>query len=208
MKSLGLIGKKIGMTSVFTDDGRMVPVTVIQAGPCPVMQVKTDDNDGYNALQIAFGAVAQRKLNKPARGHQEKVGKGLYRKLKEIRLSDVSDYEAGQDLTVELFSIGDKVKISGRSKGRGFAGVIKRWNFGGSPDTHGHHKVHRTPGAIGQCADPARVFKGKKMPGRMGNTQTTYKNLEVVDVRSEENLILVKGQVPGPRNATVTICKQ
>lgn len=208
MNTLSILGKKIGMTSIFSEDGRLVPVTVIQAGPCPVMQIKDSSKDGYNALQIAYEEIPEHKLNKPQKGHQAKVKRGYYRTLKEIRLDDLHGYELGQELTVDLFQIGDRVKVCGKSKGKGFAGVIKRWNFRSAPGSHGAHKVHRSTGAIGQCADPARVFKGKKMPGKMGNKKVTVPNVEIVDVRSEDNLILLRGQVPGPKNSVIMIHKQ
>jgi large subunit ribosomal protein L3 len=208
MRTLGLIGQKIGMTSIFSEDGKLVPVTVLRAGPCSVTQIKDEDKDGYCALQIGFDQVPERKLNRPDKGHQAKAGNGYYRNLQELRLNDVQGYELGQELTVDMFQVGERVKVSGRSKGKGFAGVIKRWNFGGAPASHGAHKVHRQPGAIGQCADPARVFKGKKMPGHMGNRKVTVSNLEVVDVRPEDNVVLIRGQVPGPRRSIVMIRKQ
>jgi len=206
--SLGIIGKKIGMTSIFIEDGTMVPVTVVQAGPCPVMQVKKVDTDGYNAVQLGFEQIAERKLTKPQKGHQDKSNKGYFRTLREFRIENVNEFELGQDVTVENFTLGEKVKVTGYSKGRGFMGVMKRWNFSGAPATHGHHKVHRTPGSIGQMSDPARVFKGKKMPGRMGNKKTTYKNSEIVDVRRTDHLLLIRGQVPGANNSIVYIRKQ
>ncbi len=209
MKRLGLIGKKIGMTSIFSEDGTRLPVTVLQAGPCPVIQVKTEQMDGYSALQVAFQGQKQHRLNKPQKGHQSKAVKDFYRVLREFRApAEDLAYEPGQELSVDIFKIGERVKISGKSKGRGFTGVMKRWNFKGLPASHGHHKKHRSPGAIGQCADPARVFKGKKMPGQMGNKNVSTRNVEIVDVRQEDNLILVKGQVPGARNSILTICKQ
>jgi len=208
MKGLGLIGKKLGMTTIFARDGRRVPVTVLKVGPCPIIQIKTKEKDGYEALQLGFEPIKEKKINRPLKGHQQKAGKGFYRFLKEFRVEKLDDYELGQELTVDLFTVGEKVKITGVSKGRGFAGVMKRWNFGGSPDSHGHHKVHRVPGSIGQCADPSRVFKGKRMPGHMGNRQHTYKNIEIMDVRHEDGLILVKGQVPGAKNSIIYIRKQ
>jgi large subunit ribosomal protein L3 len=196
------------MTSIFTEDGKYVPVTIIEAGPCPVMQVRADENDGYDALQLGFEKVKPGKLTKAERGHQEKSGAGTFRYLKEFRPSDDQSYELGQMFDVELFEIGERVKISGRSKGRGFSGVMRRWNFRGQPASHGHHKVHRSPGAIGQCADPARVFKGKKMAGQMGDKQVTVSNAEVMDVRKEDNVLLIKGQIPGHKNSVVMIRKQ
>ncbi len=208
MKGLGLIGKKLGMTTIFARDGSKVAVTVLKVGPCPIIQIKTKEKDGYSALQLGFEPVPERKVNRPMKGHQVKASKGFYRHLKEFRLDELEGYNLGQELTVDLFKVGEKVKVTGVSKGRGFAGVMRRWNFGGSPDSHGHHKVNRAPGSIGQCADPSRVFKGKKMPGRMGNQRLTYKNIEIMDVREEDGLILVKGQVPGATNSIVFIRKQ
>jgi len=208
MKGLGLIGQKLGMTTIFAEDGTRVPVTVIKAGPCPVIQVKDRKRDGYEAVQVGFEEIPPRKVTKPLRGHQDKAGQGYYRQLKEFRTDKTAGYESGQELTVDLFSVGEKIKVSGKSKGRGFAGVIRRWNFSGLPASHGHHKVHRSTGAIGQCADPARVFKGKKMPGQMGNKQVTVSNAEIVDVRAEDGVLLVRGQVPGPNKSYLTIRKK
>ncbi len=208
MKGLGLIGKKLGMTAIFTEDGRRVPVTIVKAGPCVVIQVKKVETDGYNAIQLGFEEIPERKLNKPMRGHQAKAGKGFYRILKEFRIDNVDDYKPGDEIDLSIFSLGERIKVTGFSKGRGFAGVMKRWGFAGSPASHGHEKVHRKPGSIGQCADPSRVFKGKKMPGRMGNDQVTVKNVEIVDIWEEDNILLLKGQVPGHRNGTIFLRKQ
>jgi len=208
-KTLGIMGRKLGMTRVFGDDGSAVPVTVIAAGPCPVIQVKdASTKDKYAALQIGFEEVDEKKLNKPARGHQAKAGSFSFRFLKEIRLDNVGDFEPGSEVKVDIFSPGERVKVSGTSKGKGFQGVMKRWNFRGSPASHGHEKVHRSPGGIGQCASPGKVFKGKKMPGQMGNRKVTCLNVEVVDVRVDENLLLLKGQVPGSKNGLVMVRKQ
>lgn len=207
-KTLGIIGKKVGMTRIFGPGGKAIPVTVIEAGPCPVIQKKDKDRDGYSALQVGFDEVPAKKLTKPNREHQKKAGSGFYRKLQEFRVDDVAGYELGQDLKVDIFKPGERVNVTARSKGRGFAGVIKRWNFKGSPASHGHEKVHRKPGAIGQCADPARVFKGKKMPGQMGNKNVTRNNTEIVDIRPEDNIILVRGQVPGPNGGIIIVCKK
>lgn len=208
MKNQGIIGQKIGMTTIFADDGTAVPVTVVKTGPCPIIQVKETDTDGYQALQLGFDQVPERKVNKPQQGHQKKSGQGYYRRLVEFRTDSVEGYEPGQAIDIDLFKVGERVKITGTSKGKGFAGVMKRWNFGGSPAGHGHHKVHRTPGAIGQCAYPAKVFKGKKMPGQMGNKRVTAPNAEIVDIRKDDHLILVRGQVPGAKNSMLTICKK
>lgn len=208
MNSQGVIGQKIGMTTIFVEDGSAVPVTVVKAGPCPVIQVKDVAHDGYQALQLGYGQVPDKKANKPQQGHQKKAGKGCFRRLKEFRSENSQEYEVGQELDCDLFKVGERVKITGTSKGKGFAGVITRWNFSGSPASHGHHKVHRTTGAIGQCAYPAKVFKGKKMPGQLGNKRVTIPNAEIVDIRKEENLILFRGQVPGAANSLVMICKK
>lgn len=207
-KGLGIIGKKIGMTRIFGEDGSVVPVTVVQAGPCPIIQVKTKDSDGYEAIQLGFEQIPDKKVNKPLKGHFAKAKKGFFRYLKEFRLDNVQEFELGQDLTVEIFQPGEKISVTGKSKGKGFAGVMKRWGFGGSRATHGAEKVHRAPGSIGQCAYPGKVFKGKKMAGHMGNEQVTYRNLEVVGIRPEENVILIKGQIPGPKNGLVFLRKQ
>lgn len=200
----GIIGKKVAMTQIFSEDGRAVPVTVVEAGPCLVTQIKTVDHDGYNALQLGFGEVKDKKLNNPGRGHFESKGVEPRRHLAEIRVDDPSEYRLGQEVTVEEFSKGDRVDVTGRSKGKGFAGVVKRHGFAGGPGSHGAH-FHRAPGAIGACATPSRVFKGKRMPGRMGNQRVTAFHLEVVDVKPERNLLLLKGSVPGPKGSLLVI---
>lgn len=207
-KTLGIMGRKLGMTRIFSDDGTAVSVTVVAAGPCPILQKKDDATDKYTALQIGFEEVDEKKATKPAKGHMAKADRGCYRHLKEIRLDSVEGYELGQDLTVDMFQPGDKVKVSGTSKGKGFQGPMKRWNFRGLSSSHGVEKVHRSPGGIGQCAWPAKVFKGKKMAGQMGNRKVTCINVEVLDVRPEDNLLILKGQVPGPKNGLVMVRKQ
>jgi large subunit ribosomal protein L3 len=203
----GLIGKKLGMTRFFDNEGVAVPVTVIEAGPCFVVQKKTTTKDGYEALQMGFDRRALEKCNKPERGHLEKHGaKSGFRYLREFRLAEASGFEEGQEITVEVFEIGDKVDVIGTSKGKGFAGTVKRWKFHRGPMTHGSMS-HRAPGSIGASAYPSRVFKGKKLPGHMGNARVTIKNLEVVDVRPDENLLVVKGAIPGPRQGLVLIQK-
>jgi large subunit ribosomal protein L3 len=197
-----IIGKKLGMTQVFADDGTRVPVTVIEAGPCPVTAVRDADRDGYTAVQLAFGEVAERKLSKAELGHLKKAGASPARTLVEFR--DQGEHQVGETLTVEQFEPGQQVKVSGVAIGKGFAGTIRRHNFSRGPVTHGSHNV-RAPGSIGASADPARVFKGIGMPGRMGGKRITQRRLEVVEVDSERNLLLVKGAVPGPRNGTVEI---
>ncbi len=207
-KTIGLIGKKIGMSRVFGEDGNVVPVTVIQAGPCAVLQKKVKETDGYEALQVGFEEQAAHRLNKPQVGHQKKAESGFFRYLKEFRLPSTEGYEVGQKLTVDMFELGDKVSVSGTSKGRGFMGPMRRWNFRGMPASHGHEKVHRSTGSVGQCAWPAKIFKGKKMAGQMGNRKVTCGNLVIVDVIPEDNILLVKGQVPGPNEGVVILRKQ
>jgi large subunit ribosomal protein L3 len=203
----GLIGKKLGMTRIFDNDGLAVPVTVIEAGPCFVVQKKSAPTDGYEALQVGFDRRSLGKCNKPAKGHFEKHGaKSGFKYLREFRVAEAAGFEAGQEITVEQFAIGDKVDVIGTSKGKGFAGTIKRWNFHRGPMGHGSMS-HRAPGSIGASAYPSRVVKGKKMPGHMGNARVTIKNLEVVDVRPEENLLVVRGAIPGPRQGLVLIQK-
>ncbi len=200
----GIIGRKIAMTQIFTEDGRIVPVTVVEAGPCRVTQIKTVDKEGYGAVQLGFGSVREKKLNKPLRGHFQSKGLEPLRHLAEIRVDDPGAYQVGQEITVSIFSKGEKVDVTGRSKGKGFAGVVKRHGFGGGPASHGAH-FHRAPGSIGACATPSRVFRGSRMPGRMGGERVTALNLEVVDVKPERNLLLLKGSVPGPKGGLLLI---
>jgi large subunit ribosomal protein L3 len=203
----GIIGKKLGMTRIFDPEGLSVAVTVIEAGPCFVAQVKGGAKEGYDALQLGFERRSLGKVNKPLKGHFEKHGsKSGFRYLRELRLDAPGEYEVGQEITLEQFNIGDRVNVIGTSKGKGFAGTVKRWNFTVGPRTHGSMS-HRAPGSIGASAYPSRVVKGKKLPGQMGNARVTMKNLEVVDVRPEENLLLIKGAVPGPRQGLVLIHK-
>jgi large subunit ribosomal protein L3 len=199
----GIVGRKLGMTQVFDEEtGAVTPVTVIRAGPCPVVSIKTADADGYDAVQLAFDEVPERKLSKPRLGVLKKAGVGPHRRLLEIRGAHV--YTEGETVTVETFEPGDKIKVSGISIGKGFAGTIKRHNFSRGPVSHGSHNV-RAPGSIGASATPSRVFRGQKMPGRMGAKRVTQVGLRVHSVDPEENLILVKGAVPGPKNAIVEI---
>jgi large subunit ribosomal protein L3 len=184
--STGILGKKVGMTSIFESDGRLVPVTVVEAGPCVVTQIKNIETDGYKALQLGFEEIDAKKINKPEAGHFEKSGGKGFSTLREFRVDNIDDYELGQVLDLGMFSVGDKVVVSGVSKGRGFQGTIKRHGFSRGPETHGSRN-HRKPGSIGQSAWPARVIKGKKMPGRMGNDRVTLKNLKVVDIKPEDN---------------------
>jgi large subunit ribosomal protein L3 len=199
-----ILGKKLGMTQVWSEDDRLVPVTVIEAGPCVVSQVKTEETDGYKAVQLAFGEIKPEKLNKPETGHLAKAGAEPKRHLREFRVPDAGELKTGDEVKVDVFEPGDTVHVSGTSKGKGFAGVIKRHNFSGGRATHGSH-FHRTPGSVGQAATPSRVFKGKKMPGRMGGDTVTVRNLEIVRVDAEQNLLVVKGAVPGGKGSLLTI---
>ncbi len=201
----GILGRKLGMTRVFDEAGVMIPVTVIQAGPCYVTQVKTTETDGYEAIQIGFEVVKPNKLNKPELGHLKKHDLPPLRILREIRVEDASQYEVGQVLTVEMFKPGDLVDVTGTSKGRGFQGGVKRYGFGGGPRTHGQSDRLRAPGSIGAGTFPGRVLPGTRMAGRMGNRRVTVQNLEVVRVDPENNLILVKGAVPGHKKGLVII---
>jgi large subunit ribosomal protein L3 len=198
-----ILGKKVGMTQVFGEDGSVTPVTVIAAGPCKVTAVRNSERDGYSAVQLAFDEVSERKLTRAALGHLKKAGAAPSRTLVEFRDPDV-DFEIGEDVTVEAFEPGQRVKVSATAIGKGFQGTIKRHNFSRGPMTHGSHNV-RAPGSIGASADPARVFKGIRMPGRMGGKRVTQRGLEVVDVDPENNLLLVRGSVPGPKNGTVEV---
>lgn len=199
-----ILGEKLGMTQIFDDDSRAIPVTVIKAGPVKVTQIKTVDSDGYDAIQIAFKELAA--VNGPQAGHFSKAGVAPQKHLVEVPVEEIAEYKLGQEINVaDLFEAGGKADVTGVSKGKGFAGVMKRHNFAGQGASHGAHKIHRAPGAIGACATPARVFKGKRMPGRMGNEKTTIMNLDVVQVDGERNLLMVRGAVPGPKGAVVVI---
>jgi large subunit ribosomal protein L3 len=200
----GILGAKLGMTQVW-DNGRIVPVTVVQAGPCVVTQVRTPDKDGYAAVQMAYGAIDPRKVNKPESGHFAKSGAAPRRHLVELRTTDASEYELGQEVTVETFEPGAPVDVTGKTKGKGFAGVMKRHGFHGLRASHGVERKHRSPGSIGGCATPGRVFKGVRMAGRMGGVRYTAQNLTVQAVDAENNLLLVKGAIPGPKGALVLI---
>ena len=199
-----ILGRKLGMTQVFDEDDNVVPVTVIQAGPCTISQVKTKESDGYDAVQIGFGEIKSNRVNKPMAGHFAKAGVEPMRYLREVRVEDASEYKPGDQVSVEAFSEVKSVDVTGTSKGKGFQGTIKRWNFGRGPMTHGSRNQRR-PGSIGQCAYPARVRKGLHMAGHMGDERVTVKNLKLVRVDAEQNLMLVKGAVPGGKNALVAI---
>ena len=201
----GILGKKLGMTQIFDDENRVVPVTVVEAGPCVVTQVRTKDIDGYEAVQIAFGEIDPRKVNKPESGHFKKAGVTPRRHVAEIRVADASGYEVGQDVTVEIFNEVDFVDVTGTSKGHGFAGGMKRHGFAGQGAAHGNQAAHRRVGGIGGAATPGRVFKGKRMAGRMGNNRVTMQNLKVAKVDTDSNLLLIKGAVPGINGGIVVV---
>jgi large subunit ribosomal protein L3 len=200
----GIIGKKLGMTQIFTEDGTLIPVTVVQAGPCIVTQKKLQDVDGYSAVQVGFDSVDAARANKPLLGHCTKSGHGVFRHLKELKLSNAAELNLGDSLTVEQFLPGEYVDVTGTSIGKGFQGVIKRWNFKGGRASHGS-RFHRAPGSIGASATPSRVFKNKKMPGQMGNEKVTIQGLQIVRVDSADNLLLIKGAIPGHKNNIVII---
>ena len=199
-----IIGKKVGMTQIFDENGRVIPVTVVEAGPCVVVQKKTVETDGYDAIQVGFGELREKLVNKPRKGHFAKAGVSLRRTLKEFRMEDVANYNVGDEIKVDTFEIGDKVDVSGVSKGKGFQGTIKRWNASRGPMSHGS-KFHRAPGSMGAASDPSRTFKNKRRPGHMGAKNTTVLNLEVVKIMPEKNIILIKGGIPGPNKGTVVI---
>ena len=202
MAHKAIVGRKVGMTQVWDEDNRMVPVTVVEVTPCRVVQVKTPQTDGYSAIQVTLGTKDARKLSKPEAGHFARAGVAPGTELVELRLDDVSEYSVGQELGADVFEAGESIDAIGTSKGKGFAGVMKRHNFQGQRATHGAHLVHRAPGSIGQCATPARVFKGVKMAGRMGSDKVTTQNLTVVRADAEKNIVLVKGSVPGSKGGT------
>jgi large subunit ribosomal protein L3 len=202
----GLIGKKVGMTQFFAADGNVVPVTVIQVGPCVVVQKKETAKDGYDALQLGFGSKKAQRVNHSQQGHMGKAGKGAFEALREFRSKDVTQYEIGKEIkAADLFRTGDRVDVTGTSKGRGFSGVIKRWRFAGFPASHGTHEYFRHGGSIGNRSFPGRVFKGRRMAGQWGNDRVSVQNLEVVEVRPEGNLLLVKGAVPGSKRGILLI---
>jgi large subunit ribosomal protein L3 len=199
-----ILGRKLGMTQVWGEDDSLVPVTVIEAGPCVISQIKTPKKDGYRAAQIAFGDIKESKVNRPMKGHFDKAGVDPKKHIIEVRLEDGEKIKVGQEIKVDMFEAGNSVHVTGVSKGKGFQGVMKRHNFSGGPGGHGSH-FHRAPGSIGMCATPARVLRGSRMAGHMGSQTATVRNLEVVKVDSEQNLMLVKGAVPGGKGALLTI---
>ncbi|QDQ96615.1 50S ribosomal protein L3 [Tomitella fengzijianii] len=201
----GILGNKLGMTQVFDENNRVVPVTVVKAGPCVVTQVRTEERDGYSAVQLAFGAIDPRKVNKPVAGHYAKAGVTPRRHIVELRVPDASQYEVGQELTAEAFADGTMVDVTGTSRGKGFAGTMKRHGFAGQGASHGTQAVHRRPGSIGGCATPGRVFKGMRMAGRMGSDRVTTQNLTVHKVDTEAGLLLIKGAIPGRKGGLVIV---
>lgn len=201
----GLLGTKLGMTQIFDENNRVVPVTVVEAGPCVVTQIRTPETDGYSAIQIAYGEIDPRKVKKPQAGHFKKAGTTPRRHVAEIRMADTSAYEVGQDITVELFQDVEFVDVTGTSKGKGFAGGMKRHGFAGQGAAHGNQASHRRVGGIGACATPGRIFKGKRMAGRMGADRVTTQNLKIQKIDADANLLLIKGAIPGNRGGIVTV---
>ena len=201
----GIIGKKIGMTQIFDETGKVIPVTVVEAGPCVVVQKKTVENDGYEAVQLGFGDIRAKRVNKPLAGHFKKADVALKRTLKEFRFDDISGLNVGDIVKADTFAEGDIVDVCGTSKGKGFSGTIKRHNNARLKETHGSGPVHRHAGSMGACSSPSRIYKGKGMPGQLGNERVTVQNLKIVKIDAENNLIAIKGAIPGPKNGTVTI---
>lgn len=199
-----IVGKKVGMTQLFLSDGTMIPVTVVEAGPCSVIQKKTVEHDGYSAIQVGFGALRERLANKPKKGHFDKAGVKVTRYIRELKLDDAANYEVGAIITADMFAEGDRVDVVGKSKGKGFAGVIKRHNQARGRKTHGSHS-YRTAGSMSACSDPSKVFKTKKLPGHMGAETVTVQNLEVVRVDKDRNLLLVKGAIPGAKGGMIVV---
>jgi len=201
----GIIGRKLGMTQVFGESGNVVPITVIEAGPCAIVQIKTREKEGYNALQLGFTKKSPNRVNRPLAGHFQKSGTGPYYVLKEFAVDEIGEYTVGQEITLENFKVGDFVDVTGTSKGKGFTGVVKRHGFRGSPGSHGTHEYFRHGGSIGSSAFPSRTFKGLRMPGHFGNSRVTVQNLTVADIKPEQNLLLIKGAVPGATNSIVIV---
>ena len=201
-----IVGKKIGMTQLFDENGKVIPVTVVEAGPCVVVQKKTTENDGYEAVQIGFGDISDKAVNKPRKGHFAKAGVANKRELREFRLADCSILSVGDIIKADTFAVGDAIDVVGISKGKGYAGTIKRYNFGRLKETHGSGPVARHQGSLGACSDPSRVMKGKKLPGHLGAEWVTVQNLEIVKIDAENNLIAIKGAIPGPKGGVVSIC--
>ena len=204
-KTAALLGRKLGMTQVWDEDGKVVPLTVVQVGKNVVTQVRTEENDGYSAVQIGFEDIDPRRVTKPLLGHFEKAGVTPKRHLAEFRTAEAADFAVGSELAADTFEVGQKVDVSGNTKGKGFAGVMKRHGFAGGPASHGAHKIHRKPGSIGACATPGRIFRGQRMAGRMGGDKRTVQNLIVQGVDTERGLLLIQGAIPGPRKAVVMV---
>jgi large subunit ribosomal protein L3 len=205
MATKAIVGEKVGMTQIWDDQNRLVPVTVVRVEPCRVVQVKTTEHDGYAALQVTYGNVKAKRLNQPDAGHFRRAQVDAGRRLVELRVDDVSAYQVGQELKVDILTPGEHVDVTAVSRGKGFTGVMKRHNFSGQGASHGNHKHHRSPGSIGACATPSRVFKGTRMAGRVGHQKVTTLNLEIVQADAERDLLLIKGAVPGPRGGVVLI---
>ncbi len=201
----GLIGRKVGMTQIFAENGNVIPVTVVELGPCAVVQKKTAENDGYEAVQLGFDDKKIARVNKPMKGHFDKAGVAPKKALREFRFDDISSYNVGDILKADVFAVGDKVDVVGTSKGKGTAGAIKRWNFGRLKESHGTGPVARHAGSLGACSDPSRVFKGKKLAGHLGHERVTVQNLEVAKIDAENNLIAIKGAIPGPKKGIVVV---
>jgi large subunit ribosomal protein L3 len=201
----GILGTKVGMTQIWDADNRVIPVTAVQAGPCVVTAIRTPQADGYSAVQLAFGAIDPKKVTRPEKGHFAKAGVSPRRHVVELRTSDASEYALGQEVTVEVFEAGQEVDVTGTTKGKGFTGVMKRHGFAGQKASHGAHRIHRSPGSIGACSTPARVFKGLRMAGRHGGVRQTTQNLQIAAVDAEKGIILVRGAVPGPRGGVVLV---
>ncbi len=201
----GIIGKKIGMTQVFDEHGHVIPVTVIQAGPCVVVQKKTEEKDGYNSVQLGYGALKEKHATKPLQGHFKAAGVDLQKVLREFRLEDAANMNVGDIVDVDTFAAGESVDVTGISKGKGYAGTIKRYGGHRTPMTHGGGPVHRHAGSMGACSSPSRIFKGKKMPGHMGAVRVTVQNLDIVKVDTENHLLVIKGAIPGPKGSVVTV---
>ncbi len=201
-----IIGRKLGMTQMFGEDGSAIPITVLEAGPCFITQIKTAERDGYSALQIGYGTRKPRNVNQPLKGHMEKAGKGYFQVLREVQIDQPGEFELGQGFTTDIFQVGENIDVIGTSKGKGFAGTIKRWGFSRGPTTHGCKNI-REPGSTGMATFPGRVLKGKRMAGQKGNKRVTVMNLKIVDIRPEENLMFVKGAVPGANNGVILIRK-
>ena len=201
-----IIGRKLEMSQIFGEGGGVVPITAVEVGPCVITQIKSPERDGYSALQIGYGACKPKNVNRPTKGHLDKAGKGYFRVLREVRLKETGDYQVGHEISVETFEIGERIDIIGKSRGKGFAGPIKRWGFQRGPSAHGSKNI-REPGSTGNATDPGRVIKGKKLAGQKGNKRVTVMNLQIVDIRPEQNLMLVKGAVPGAKNGILYIRK-